>query len=165
MNDDEYLKLYEDGVKKQGIFHRKKGKIAFSNGLKLSDNPYTETNSGFALLWETGWKEAFEETKRNMNKRQRAIIIGGIVVIIIMFLFPPYASYRGLGVKLHKGYDVNYLLAELSQNKKIPENLAIDVETLSIQYVTVIIIGSLLWVLARDTKLKNNLKGDQGKTK
>jgi len=106
-----------------------------------------------------------EEIKRNMNKRQRTIIIGGIVVIIIMFLFPPYALYRGPGVKLHKGYYENDLLAELSQNKEIPENLAIDIGTLSFQYVTVIIIGSLLWILARDTKLKDNLKGDKEKTK
>lgn len=97
-----------------------------------------------------------EETKK--NKKQRAIIIGGIVAITIMFLFPPYALYYG-GSKFQKGYHVNYFL------KPSKENIAIDSGTLSIQYVTVIIIGSLLWILARDTKLKDNLKGDQEKTK
>ena len=89
-----------------------------------------------------------------MNKKQRAIIIGGIVAIIIMFLFPPYASYRGYSSKFQKGYHVNYLL------KPSEEQFSLDIGTLSIQYVTVIIIGSLLWILARDTKLKDNLKGD-----
>ena len=95
-----------------------------------------------------------------MNKKQRAIIIGGIVAIIIMFLFPPYVIYVKHS-KIPRGYGshVNYVLKPSNSNE------VIDIGTLSIQYVTIIIIGSLLWILARDTKLKDNLKGDQEKTK
>jgi hypothetical protein len=98
-----------------------------------------------------------------MNKKQRAIIIGGIVAIIIMFLFPPYALYH-VGGKYGKGYGyhVNYVL---KPSDPTGTREVIDIGTLSIQYVTIIIIGSLLWILARDTKLKDNLKGDQEKTK
>jgi CDP-diglyceride synthetase len=104
-----------------------------------------------------------------MNKKQRAIIIGGIVAIIIMFLFPPYALYQK-NSKYDKGYEVNHLVTYFlgeppSETESLFNRGALNIGTLSIQYVTVFIIGSLLWMLARDTKLKDNPKGDQEKTK
>ena len=90
-----------------------------------------------------------------MNKKQKAIIICGIVAVIIMFLFPPCAAYYR-GCKIPNGYHVNYF------NKGF---ISIDIGKLSIQYVAVIIIGGLLFLLARDTKSKDNLKGEQEKTK
>ncbi|MBM2833394.1 MAG: hypothetical protein HW406_555 [Candidatus Brocadiaceae bacterium] len=93
-----------------------------------------------------------------MNKKQKAIIICGIVAIIIMFTFPPYAGTIN-GSKLSTGYHIT-LFGRDKENR-----CPIDIGMLSIQYVTVFIVGGLLWLLVKDTKSKDNLKGDQEKTK
>lgn len=50
--------------KKQIIEHPKftEGKLAFSNGRELSDNPY-ETDTEDFCKWECGWKVAFQARK------------------------------------------------------------------------------------------------------
>lgn len=93
-----------------------------------------------------------------MNKKQKTIIVCGIVAIIIMFTFPPYASF--CGGKGNCGYHVIKIAGE--EDSSAP---AIDIATLSFQYVTVFIVGGLLWLLVKDTKSKDTLKGDQEKTK
>lgn len=96
MNNDEYLKFYENRVKKLGIekpaFYE--GKLAFSNDPKLADNPYTKTNSELTLIWETGWKEAFkarklfiEETKNKEIREESNIYqIGFWITAVIVFI-------------------------------------------------------------------------------
>lgn len=39
------------------------GRTAFLNGLELSDNPYTDSNSELKLIWASGWEDASDSRK------------------------------------------------------------------------------------------------------
>ena len=50
------------------------GKNAYSNGLELNNNPYREVDSDLALLWNSGWNDAFEARHEYENKKPSRII-------------------------------------------------------------------------------------------
>jgi hypothetical protein len=61
-----YKKYFKKSTSENPAFQE--GKLAFSNGIKLSENPYTSSNKELALAWETGWKKVFELRKTFVNK-------------------------------------------------------------------------------------------------
>ena len=48
----------------------KKGKLAFSNGIDISQNPYQNSAKHFAISWENGWKEA-QKARKVLEKKHK----------------------------------------------------------------------------------------------
>jgi hypothetical protein len=93
----EEVKLnFANPFKKKNIEHPKfaEGKLAFYNGLELSDNPYG-IGTDFFSIWASGWKKALQDRRRIFKSppmRRRSIDwhavypIGGFVTGVITFI-------------------------------------------------------------------------------
>jgi hypothetical protein len=71
------------------------GRLAFSNGLKMSDNPYGRNNE-LSSKWESGWTNAYIDRKTYEKKSGMPKVydtdwgavyeIGGLITAIITFI-------------------------------------------------------------------------------
>lgn len=81
-----------------------------------------------------------------MNPRQRQILVTVGVVIVLMLAFPPYAVRGGnnmISVVLLSGYAFLF---------DLPPRATVEVGTLLLQWLAVLIIGAIAFVLAKDAK-------------
>ena len=96
-----------------------------------------------------------------MNRKQRIVILIGIIIITIMLLIPPWKNYRVGGYGgVHVGYgflfDSSYRLhIGLSLERRWPtflksEDVYLDISRLFIQCVLVIVVvGGVVFMLHR----------------
>ncbi|MCK4842888.1 MAG: hypothetical protein KAT04_13580 [Methylococcales bacterium] len=76
-----------------------------------------------------------------MNETQKIIIIGMIIAVIAVFLFPPHAIFPKGGGVLRLGYS---LITD------IPEHYSIHVTLLVVEWLGVFLVGGLLYTLFKD---------------
>lgn len=62
------VKLFK--IKKSESQSFKEGKIAFSNGVIRTDNPYRDSDINMALEWERGWDLAFRDRQAFLGKHR-----------------------------------------------------------------------------------------------
>ena len=68
----------------------REGKLAFSNGVNVSDNPYRLTNTERAQVWESGWYKA-QVSRQDFEIKQEyeetsGLFIFAVVVGVVTFL-------------------------------------------------------------------------------
>ncbi|MBU6392239.1 MAG: hypothetical protein KGQ83_08375, partial [Planctomycetes bacterium] len=88
----------------------------------------------------------------NMNKKQKYVLIIVSVVIFLMFLYPPfYATDTRETVSM--GYHIIYPPPALNLKGLVPYSVSmINISTLLTQWLGVLIIGGITWLLVRDRK-------------
>ncbi len=64
-----FEKIFKKSTSRNPAFQE--GKLAFSNGIKIADNPYLSSNKELSLAWEAGWKEALESRKSFVDKSMK----------------------------------------------------------------------------------------------
>lgn len=103
----------------------------------------------------TDSRQILEKVEGNvyMNKCQKNILIGIVVILGLMLLFPPFKYSSAYGGTFGAGYSFIFLP---------PRELAsIDVGTLFIQYLIIITIGAILFYIFRETGEKIELNNHQ----
>jgi hypothetical protein len=61
-----FSKLFKRSKSNDPAF--KEGKLAFSNGIDISQNPYQNSSKHLAISWENGWKEA-QKARKVLEKK------------------------------------------------------------------------------------------------
>ena len=79
-----------------------------------------------------------------MNEIQRKVLIGVGIVIFAMLLYPPY-RIDGIGNYSNSLMDNGYALLF-----DLPERATVDVITLLVQWMGVLIVGAIAFVLSKD---------------
>ena len=88
-----------------------------------------------------------------MNKTQRIILIIVTIVIFLMLLFPPFLVTGPLGITYNWGY--SFILYPPSYKVPNVNNTyysIMDIKRLLVQWVGVLIIGGILWILFKGRK-------------
>lgn len=79
-----------------------------------------------------------------MNEKQRTILIGVGIAVVVMLAFPPYAIINiGLSGTTYV-YEAGYAFL-----LNLPRRATIDVTTLLIQWVATAIVGGIAFILAK----------------
>ena len=77
-----------------------------------------------------------------MNSNQRKVLIGVIVAIVAMLLYPPYHILRSAGIVHNAGY--SWIFDAPSRFSTV------NVSLLSIQCVAVAFVGAILYFVLKD---------------
>jgi hypothetical protein len=76
-----------------------------------------------------------------MNKNQKYILVGVAILISSMLLFPPYYFTRFNNTVSGSGYGFLF---------DIPFTASVDIEKLIVQWLGVIVVGIILFFVAKD---------------
>ena len=79
-----------------------------------------------------------------MNESQRKVLIGVGALVFVMLIFPPYRVYGGGKYSdwvMESGYAFLF---------NLPDRATMDVTTLFVQWVGVVIAGSVVFFLLKD---------------
>ena len=96
-----FSKLFKRSRSSDPAFNE--GRLAFSNGIDISENPYQASEKELASSWEDGWKEAREARKAFEKKHPQRVARPAD--------HNP-ASYASLGAHLRRFIEINEALGE-----------------------------------------------------
>lgn len=92
-----------------------------------------------------------------MTLKQKFILLLTVFVLTAMLFFPPYHTELQ-GFHPNKGYHFILLPPSLKEGGYGPPYCRMDCAVLTIQYVYVVTIGSLLWILFMPRRKNRQLK-------
>ncbi len=78
-----------------------------------------------------------------MNKKQRVILFGTTVILVLMLLFPPFCAFRGLKGIENTGYHFIFTPPQFDYDDMTSR---IDSAVLFTQYLFITTIGGILYI-------------------